>query len=564
MLSALDTFHFLRPVWLLLIPLGWLLAWWLRRAGGALQAWRQIVDAELLEFLTVGDGKGGAGRWILVFAVAWTVASIAVAGPSFREKPSGLFKQVQATVVVFDLSRSMLATDLTPNRLEQARYKLIDLLDAAEEGQFGLVAFAGEPFLVSPLTDDTNTITNLVSALSPDIMPARGSDPVAAMRMAAELIREVGPVGSILMITDGASDRSIRQASELAEGGISVSVLGVGTTDGAPIPVGESGVLRDASGSIVVPALEESMLKRLAAAGNGIYTRLTPDSTDLERLGSIAASDGRYDTTDTDRLRWQDEGPWLVLVLLPLAAFAFRRGVLLVFLAMAFLPPVSKAAAWQSAWKNAEQRAEQALQEERYADAARLSDDPMRKGMALYRGGQYEAAGEAFAAAAGPDAAYNLGNALAMQEQYEEAIAAYDNALAQDPEMEDAAHNKKVIEDLLKQQQEQEQQQQDQDQQNQEQESSDSEEQQSESEGEPQENEEPSEEQQQQSEQGEEEGEKEQQEMQLSEEELDDEQKQALEQWLRRIPDDPGGLLRRKFLLEYQRRGAPRNNDEEW
>ena len=562
-MSVLETFHFLRPGWLLLIPVGLVLAWWLRSAGGALQSWRKIVDSELLEFLTVGEGKGQSSRrWLVLFAVAWIIASLAVAGPSFREKPSGLFKQVQATVVVFDLSRSMLATDLTPNRLEQARYKLIDLLDTAQEGQFGLVAYAGEPFLVSPLTDDTSTVTNLVTALSPDIMPARGSDPVAALQMAADLIHEVGPAGSVLLIADGASEQAISKAAELSEQGIRVSVLGVGTLDGAPIPVGDAGVLRDGSGSIVVPALQETQLERLAALGGGDYTRLTPDNTDLETLRGSAAPEGQYDSADTDRLRWQDEGPWLVVLLLPIAAIAFRRGVLLALTAIAFVPRGAHALTWESVWKNTEQQAEQALNEERFADAARLTDDPMRRGMAYYRSGQFEAAESAFAAADGPDAAYNLGNALAMQQRYEEAIASYDAALAQSPDMEDAAHNKKILEDLLKQQ-EQEQQQQDQQQEDQDQDASESEQQSEQQEGEQEESED-SAEQEQQGEQGEEEGEQEQQEMQLSEEELDEEQKQALEQWLRRIPDDPGGLLRRKFLLEYQRRGAPRNTDEEW
>ena len=182
----------------------------------------------------------------------------------------------------------------------------------------------------------------------------------------------------------------------------------------------------------------------------------------------------------------------------------------------------------------------------------------MLRGEALYRDGQFESAARAFSGVAGPQAHYNRGNALAMQEKYQDAIDAYDQALTEDPEMADALHNKELLEKLLQEQEQQEQEQQD-NSDNQEQSEGDSEQESDQSTE--QEGEEESEE---SGESEESDSEQEPEQMQpTAAEELDAEEKQSLEQWLRRIPDDPGGLLRRKFQLEYQRRGQPPASDEE-
>ncbi|MEM6576404.1 MAG: tetratricopeptide repeat protein, partial [Pseudomonadota bacterium] len=262
---------------------------------------------------------------------------------------------------------------------------------------------------------------------------------------------------------------------------------------------------------------------------------------------------------NSESLQWREEGPWLVLVLLPLAALAFRRGWLLVVpLAVLFLPPQPAQANWVSdAFKTPDQQASDALSAGEHESAAALAVDPMLRGEALYRDQQYEAAAAAFGQVNGPDGHYNRGNALAMQERYQDAIDAYDQALAMNPEMDDALHNKSVLEELLKEQEQQQQQQENSDSQDQ----SDGEsEQQSEQPSEQEGTEES--EQQAQSEESESE-EQQEQTAPMAAEELDAEEKQSLEQWLRRIPDDPGGLLRRKFLLEYQRRGQPPASEEE-
>ncbi|MEM9183118.1 MAG: VWA domain-containing protein [Pseudomonadota bacterium] len=557
----LSQFHFLRPGWLALLPVVGVLVWWLRRPGGDLSAWQQICDPKLLDFLTCGEG-GRPRRWPLVLvSIGWLLACLALAGPTWNKRPLPLFQTEAVRVVVLDLSRSMLAGDLTPDRLTQARYKLADLLDRNREGQVGLVAYAGESFVVSPLTQDANTIKAMLGALDVSIMPVQGSELGEALRLAHQLLDGVTAAdGEVIVVTDSVGTGGLTAAREVFEAGHRVSVIGVGTPEGAPIPQANGGFFKASDGTIAVPRLNEVELAELAAIGGGIYVRLRTDDRDLDRVLSPQA--GNLATSGNDNsesLQWREEGPWLVLVLLPLAALAFRRGWLLaVPLAVLFLPPQPAQANWVSdAFKTPDQQASDALSAGEHESAAALAVDPMLRGEALYRDQQYEAAAAAFGQVNGPDGHYNRGNALAMQERYQDAIDAYDQALAMNPEMDDALHNKSVLEELLKEQEQQQQQQENSDSQDQ----SDGEsEQQSEQPSEQEGTEES--EQQAQSEESESE-EQQEQTAPMAAEELDAEEKQSLEQWLRRIPDDPGGLLRRKFLLEYQRRGQPPASEEE-
>ena len=278
---------------------------------------------------------------------------------------------------------------------------------------------------------------------------------------------------------------------------------------------------------------------------------------------------------------WQEEGPWLLILLLPLAAFAFRRGWLWSLVLLCLLPVDSTYAfEWSDLWQTKDQQGIEALQQGQPGRAAQLFENPGWKGSALYRDEDYQNAASQFDNIDSTDGRYNLGNAFAKQMRLEEAIEAYDEALKIDPENEDAAFNRQLVQELIEQQQQQ-------DGENQEQQDSGQEDQQQE--GNPDQQQGENEDQQQegdseQQQQGEmkissrkgnlnnssrQEGnedqnqdeEADQQQSQIGEEnqldadsEMDSEEKQALEQWLRRIPDDPGGLLRRKFRSQHEER----------
>ena len=474
-MNALSEFHWLRPEWLwALLPLA-VIGWGLLRQTSRASAWEKQCDPHLLEKLLIQRARHQ--RWPLVLlAVAWVLAVIALAGPVWQKLPEPVYRTQAARVIVLDLSPSMNASDIRPSRIARARFKVLDLLNRYREGQTALVVFAGEPFVVSPLTDDTKTIAALVPTLSPELMPVSGDHARAALQRADELLGRAGiqDHGEIVLVTDGYDDPAgtLEAVTALRAHGRRVSVLAVGTEEGAPISLADGGFLKDSTGAIVVPRLDPAALSELARQGGGHFVRLSADDRDIDALSSdpiVQVREVRPESARHSMDRWREEGPWLVLVLLPLAAFAFRRGWLtVVALAVLTLPPDPAAAfGWQDLWARPDQQGVQALQAGDGKKAAELFQDPAWKGSAHYQAGDYEKALENFSQSDTADALYNRGNALTHLGRLQEANAAYDQALKKDPNNADVRHNKDLVEKLLKQQQQQQQQQSKNDSQNQ-------------------------------------------------------------------------------------------------
>lgn len=583
-------FHFLRPFWLALLPLAIWAAWRVGTGQGGKSGWRAVVDKALQPFVLTDGGAVSQRRWPLLAALAAAVfATLALAGPTWDRQPVPTFRSEDSLVVAFDLSRSMDATDVEPSRLTRARIKLLDLLDRREGGQTALVVFSANAFTVTPLTTDTRTIAALVNALSTDIMPSQGSLIEIGLEKAAELLLQTGARGEILIITDAtASPESFRLAGTLRERGTTTSVLAVGTEEGGPIPALGGGFVTDDRGRVVVPQLDPDNLRRLAAAGGGRFARLALGDADLDQLFPDAAlGAGAVAAEGDDRQAdiWRDQGIWLCIALLPLLALGFRRGWVYVLVAGLALPgPDAMAFEWSDLWLRSDQQGARAMERDAPDEAAALFEDPEWLAAASFRAGQFDASAAALRGVDTPDAHYNRGNALARAGKLAEAIDAYDAALTLDPEHEDARFNRDLVADLLEQQQQQQQEQQQgeseqpQSGQGDEQESGDQQQAQnssdSDNEGQPQASNEDqrgtdpgeSPEDEAEPEQGEEPGETPQSlQAAASAEDLEDwASEQAAEQWLRRIPQDPGGLLRRKFLYQYQQQRVDQDGNRIW
>lgn len=450
-----ESFHFLRPAWLFAgLPLA-LLWWWLRNRRGSGGNWSRAIAPELLSHLLDDSDaqRRRDARWSLL-AWGWLLSVLALAGPAWEKLPQPVLQTRAAVVIVLDLSLSMYAEDIAPSRLQRARFKIRDLLDRRDEGLTGLVVYAGDAHVVAPLTDDTATIANLLPALSPELMPQFGSDPVAGVGMAVELLqRAEATSGRVLLITDGIQRDDVgRLQARLDESPWELSVLGVGTEQGAPVRLGDA-LLRDAAGTIVVPQLDRSTLQATAAAGHGRYSDLSLGDDDLNRL--LPERIDRRDLEEVARRfdQWRERGPLLVILLLPFAALAARRGwlIMLPLLLMPLSHP-SQALEWRDLWARPDQQGQRAFQKGNMAEAARRFDDPAWRGSAAYRAGDYQTAAEAFAAVESAEGRYNQANALTQAGHYRQALAAYDEALAMDPGLSDARANRKIAAELLRRQ----------------------------------------------------------------------------------------------------------------
>jgi Ca-activated chloride channel family protein len=593
----MDDFHFLRPLWLLALLALPLLDRLLRHGAMMANAWSRVIEARLLPYVLAEEKTAGASsawmRWVPL--VAFTLSVVALAGPVWRQLPQPVLRDQSSLVILFDLSQSMNAADIAPSRLERARLKVIDLLERREDGQTALVGYAGLPFVVSPLTSDSATIKSLVPVLNPQIMPAGGSRADRALEMAADLIDGGGDGnGNVLLVTDGVEARDVEMADRLNARGITISVLAVGTRQGAPVRTSSGSLLKDDDGSIIHSRLTESSLRRLASRGGGGFSLITIDDADLDRLQGVFDAGGRFESEDamsTDL--WREEGPLLLLPILPLAALMFRRGVLVLLVGMFLVPltPPAHAFDWEALWQRRDQRGVRALAEEDVDQALSLLDDPQWQSAALYRDKQYAESAGLLDQFDSDRALYNRATAVARAGDYPAAIEQYQQLLERSPDHEDARHNLEVLLDALEQQQQEgegeegeegPQMPQSADASGAQGEGGQGQDQQggrSQGAGESEMDEQLAE---QSNDAGgmtreeiereaeeraarelpdaEREGEEgaEQRQTRLAEAPSDAEkqreQQAAVEQWLRRIPDDPGGLLRRKFLYELQRR----------
>ncbi len=615
--TGLSDFHLLRPLALLgLIPALLIIAFtqWRKRSAGN---WEKVINPALLPFLMQGDNrkKQRGIYWVLL---AWIVSCLALSGPTWQQLPQPVHKKDSALILIMDLSPSMLAEDIKPSRLARARYKLIDILNNRGEGYSALVVYGGEAYTLSPLTEDSNTIINLVPTLQPALLPVYGSNTEEAVETALELAINGGyQQGDLLLITDGVASPAFATVQSMVKraGKFRLSILGIGTPQGAPIPSGSGGFIKDSNGAILVPKLSAASLQMLAHNSGGSYRTLSADDSDIRAL--LAATEERFPDSTKELQRdfdlWNDQGFWLIFLLLPILLACFRRGniALLLLLPSLFSDPAS-ALEWRDLWQTADQQASSALQEGDAEAAQALFSDPQWRASAAYKAGDYQTAIDEFMQNDSAVGHYNRGNALAKSGDLDGAIEAYNQALKMQAGMADALANRDLVEQLKQQQQAQQQnqkqnqsqpnQQQNQQQQSQSQENNSQNQQQQnqklqetdqQSAQEQQEQEQKAQEQKAQEQKAQEQEtqepdtqeQAEQQAQQTREtkkdissapaEELSEEEKQAqqeLQQWLRRVPDDPGGLLREKFRYQSrqraleQRRPAPpgERQQERW
>lgn len=557
--------HFIRPwAWLLLIPVI-LLFIWQTSSKNYHSNWSNLVDQHLLQWiLPNSENKQRKTFRNLLLLLFWLLSVVALSGPSWERLPQPIYSTTDANVIVLDLSSSMDAKDLSPSRLGLAKFKLYDLLEKINEGNTALIVYAGDAFILSPLTSDERTIENLIRPLQTELMPIKGSQPQTGIAKAIELLTNANQTnGNIIWVTDGAENHQLDTIEDLLSNhNFKLKILAAGTDEGAPIQMSNGRFLKDSSGNIVVPKLNYSQLVEFADKEKATLTAITSDNQDIDLLTqkTLNQLDENYQKEDMFADSWHDSGYWLILVLIPIMLYSFRnKNILAAFLISFFVysAPYNSAQAkvTDKIFLNKNQQGSKHYRNGNMQDAENTFIDKNWKAISAYKNGNYSGAANYLAEAETADELYNLGNSLAMEGKYQQAIDSYTKAIDLKANHDDAIFNKKVIEDLLEQQQQENSSDQEQQEQQQQQEQ-DQEEQQEQSE---QEQEQESE-QQQSDEQEEQKKTQEQQLQKMSEQEKE----QELEQWLKQISDDPGRLIRNKMKLEYNRRGYRSQPSKTW
>ena len=560
--------HLLRPLWLLILPLPLWLLWRLWNRQRQAGSWQRLLPEAFHAILLTDDRKRSSRLPWLVLGGAWLLACLALLGPSWQQLEQPSVKPTDPLVVLLEMTPAMLAGDLQPTRLEHARRKILDLLKLRQDAQTAVVVFAGSAHTLVPLSDDMATTENLLEAVRPELMPEPGHRADLAVSRGLALL-EQGAQGRGRLLLIGSTLDAYEQAeiASLLDGqGARLSILGMGTEHGAPIAQENGGFLKDPQGAILIPRLDARGLQRFASETGARYAHGRLDDADLRALGLHQPGESRYQTDELTRLTaWLDQGYWLLLPLLLLAACAARRGWLFCLALLWLGAPPAQAVDFDDLWLRPDQQGQRLLEAQRPAEAAEHFENPRWQGFARYQAGDYAGAAEQFAKGDSAADHYNRGNALAHSEKLEEAIEAYDQALELQPSLEAARQNRAIAEALLRERQAS---------------GNDSEEAGSDS---PSQSEQdnaasapPSSrseaarppqpgQQSEPAERSEDNGPP----APMPESQPDEapattstqeppavitEQQQATEQWLRQIPDDPGELLRRKFLLEQRQR----------
>lgn len=510
--TFITNFHFIRPWWFLALFALCFALWLLKKHRFNQSPWNKFIPEHLSHILVEGSNtdnktanKGffsGQANLLKPFIIG-LIAITALAGPTWQKLPQPVYQTERGSVLIMDMSYSMYATDIKPNRLTRARFKAVDLLNTINEGDIGLIAYAGDAFVISPLTQDIKNIELLLPSLSPEIMPELGANVFAALSLAHEMLTNAGHLhGDIYWFTDDVDNSEITDIYDWsAEYGHRLNILGIGSQDGAPITLPSGELLKDDQGAIVVPKLPISKLNGLASKGNGHYQTISHNDSDITALTSnekgLSQTKEQQESQQSGD-QWQEQGPWLLIVILPLLLGYFRRGSTLLALSSLTLPLISLLSfslastnvfateqkqaktnqvlpteqetqqvsglqqTWKNLWKTQDQQAQERYNQQDYQGAAQQFENSQWQGSAHYKSGNYQEALNAFKQGEHANTAnslYNQGNAYAQLQQYEQAIEAYENALEKNPDLQDAKDNLEKIKQMQKQEEQQQNQQ---------------------------------------------------------------------------------------------------------
>ncbi|MFJ4193438.1 VWA domain-containing protein [Pseudomonas sp. NPDC089534] len=442
-------FHFLRPWWLALTVAGACLPLLWRRCRDLQRQLRGDIAEHLLAHLLVTPADPQRWRPVHLLCALSVLGGVAAAGPTWEQDRPDFLENRAPLIVAVDLSPSMDAGDVPPTRLEAAKHKLHDLIQRRAGARTALIAYAGSAHLVLPPTDDPALLDTFIQALGTGLIDKPGKDVAAVIDQAKRLLSAEKSPGSLLLVTDGADTARLDGLGKaLRDGALQVLVLAVGNADGGVVRNADGHPRTDADGRPVLGRFDQDALKRLASAVDGPLGSLTPDDDDLDWIELHARQHFRSASAEQRELHWKDAGYWLCWPLLLLALVNVRKGWSVNWMPVAVL---AAAAGWPSAPAQAngltdafftrDQQGRWAFEHGHSAQAAALFTDPYWKGIAAYDAADYDLALTTFARLDTPQAYFYLGNIHVRRFKFDQAIAAYTQALKRQPQFPEASAN---------------------------------------------------------------------------------------------------------------------------
>lgn len=423
---ALGAFHFIRPLWLLLLPVIALLWWFVRRARNRRDIPAEGIAPHLRAAMTVGTA--GARRLLPIDGVALALAflTLGAAGPTWSRVPDPFVAQSAPVVVALKVTPSMDEKDVAPSRLERGKQKIRDLLELRAGARTALVAYAGSAHRVVPMTEDAAVMTPYLADLSPEVMPREGDRAGAALALAEALLADEDAPGGILFVADG------------------LDPADVAALDNSIHPIAVLEMLPDGARD-----------RGLDQIGDATVIAATPDAADISRIDGMLNAAYRQAMLENTEQPWLDRGHWFAWPAALLMLLWFRRGWTMRWTAAAVLslllpaPQPARADGIADWFLTPDQQGNLAFRDKDFSRAAELFSDPLWRGYALYRDGDYEAATEVLDRLDTAQAAFIQGMALIKSRAYRDGVRSFETALDRDPDYPGAARNLAVAQEIV-------------------------------------------------------------------------------------------------------------------
>lgn len=445
----LGDFHFLRPLWLLLLPFAALLPLLWRRSRDLQRRLRSNIAEHLLQHLLITPRDQQRLRPVHLVCALLMLGAVAAAGPTWEQDRPEFLENRAPLIIAIDLSPSMDASDVQPSRLEAAKHKLHDLIQRRSGARNALIAYAGSAHLVLPPTDDPALLDSFIQALGTDLIGKPGKNVGVVIDQAKRLLAAEKTPGTLLLITDGADTSGLAGLDQqLADSALQVLILAVGSEDGGLIHNANGQPRTDSNGRPVLGSFDQAALKQLASAMDAPLGSLTLNDDDLDWIELHAQQHFQSASDEQRELHWKDAGYWLCWPLLLIAFFSVRKGWslnwmagFLLLIGVGLQPAPAQANALVDAFFTPDQQGRWAFEHEHYPQAAALFVDPYWKGVAAYNAADFDLALASFARLDTPQAYFYLGNIYVRRFKFDQAIASYTQALKLQPQFPEATAN---------------------------------------------------------------------------------------------------------------------------
>lgn len=457
-----HNFHFIRPnlLWTL-VPVGILVFLLFRKSSGE-EKWKKDIPQHLAGHLIV-KGRENSKLPRILLIIMLLIGVFAVAGPTWKEVEKGGVQSKSSLVIALDLSRSMLATDIQPNRLERAKAKIIDLLDKKPGMPAALLGYAASAHTVLHFTNDYNTLKYLLEHVSPGVMPVQGTSMRTALKLADSLLKTMELPGVILVITDDLPANDLNWINEYSSRSRNkIEFLLIATPSGAPIPVSRNKFLKDDRGNTVIPVLNTNIIPEFVKLSNVQVNLTTLDNSDIEKILSGIKQNLEFEKKKEEENReWEDYGYWFMLPVVLILLLWFRKGWVVSWMIIFFTSSwfgcqdqngtnyIKTGFQFIDLWFTRDQQAQKLFDERKYSQAAATYDDLFWKGVSLYKARHFQNAAQIFYQIKTPQGYFNLGMCMAELENWNEAVFAFEESAKLHPEYEEARQNLAEIKKLI-------------------------------------------------------------------------------------------------------------------